>query len=50
MSVTFEDALSTLEAMFPQWDRETLGACQLLETQNNLDGLASCSTDLYSKI
>lgn len=29
MSVTFEDALSTLEAMFPQWDRETLGARQL---------------------
>ena len=29
MSVTFEDALSTLEAMFPQWDRETLGAQQL---------------------
>jgi hypothetical protein len=48
MSVTFEDALSTLEAMFPQWDRETLGAYQLL--QNNLDGFASCSMDLYSKI
>ena len=24
MSVSFEDALSTLTAMFPEWDRETL--------------------------
>jgi CUE domain len=35
MSVTFEEALSTLQSMFPQWDKETLGDGILPNTASN---------------
>lgn len=30
MSVSYEDAIATLQSMFPEWDKGTLGTYKLL--------------------
>ena len=36
MSVPYEDAIATLQSMFPQWERGTLGAVSFIDTSHKL--------------
>lgn len=46
MSVTFEEALATLESMFPQWDKETLGDGILHNITSHLSKLKLYDSEL----